>query len=94
MKYNTVVTMVGAVVFMKGDGSLKTCTSELHRHSGEYHLFVLVCVSSPYGLHIFSSNLYGLYVVFPALAFTLLYIILILFKQQRSRKSVTVTTTK
>ena len=35
MKYNTVVTMVGAVVFMKDDGSLKTCTSELHRHSGE-----------------------------------------------------------
>ena len=48
MKYNTVVTMVGAVVFMKGDGSLKTCTSELHRHSGEYHLCVcvLVCVLS------------------------------------------------
>ena len=36
MKYDTILTMVGALVFMEDDGSIKTCPSELHRNSGNF----------------------------------------------------------
>lgn len=35
MRYNTSLYMVGAVVFINDDGSLKTCASELHRNAGK-----------------------------------------------------------
>ena len=38
MTLSSSVTMDGAVVFTNNDGSIKTCTSELHRTAGKLHV--------------------------------------------------------